>query len=74
MMINCFFIVKKLTMIHAHCTLVMMRLFGYDVICPFYFLRMKREVMPMVENDYILFAIEVLLIASFLKILINKKK
>ena len=24
-------------MIHIHCTLLMMRLFGYDVICPFYF-------------------------------------
>ena len=41
---------------------------------PFLFLRMKREVMPMVENDYILFAIEVLLIAAFLKMLIDKKK
>ena len=34
----------------------------------------EKGVMPMVENDYILVAIVVLIIAAFLKMLIDKKK
>ena len=40
----------------------------------FFIFTNENGVMPMVENDYILFAIVVLLIAAFLKMLIDKKK
>ena len=44
---------------------------GVRIRCDLPFSQKKREVMPMVKTDYILFAIEVLLLASFLKILIK---